>query len=55
MDVDEAELPEMRRATRWAAEVTDRNTGRRYLVRDFPCGLGCRCDAVIVRELTVRH
>lgn len=33
------------------AEVVDLVTGRLFLVRKADCGLGCRCAAVVVREV----
>lgn len=40
----------------WQGTVTDLQTGRSFLVRSAPCGLGCWCDAVVVREVEpVRH
>lgn len=34
----------------WRATVTDLKTGRRWRVRDAPCGASCRCAATITSE-----
>jgi hypothetical protein len=40
------------RPPQWEAEITDQNTGKRYLVRAAACSLPrCFCDAVIIKNL----
>jgi hypothetical protein len=35
----------------WQAEITDLNSGKRYLVRGCACTIPrCHCDAEIIRE-----
>jgi hypothetical protein len=38
-------------ASRKQVTITDVFARRRFKVRRAPCGLGCRCDAVIVQEI----
>jgi hypothetical protein len=49
--VSDEDYSKMKRGGPWRAEITDLNTGKRYLVRGAACGCrGCRCDAVIVKD-----
>jgi len=57
LDLSEEDHAKTSRGQEWEAQVTDRKTGRSYVVRGADCGLpGCWCDAEIVREVeAVRH
>lgn len=51
MSISDADYLKIERGRSWRAEVTDLNTGKRYLVRGAACGLpGCCCDAAIVKQ-----
>ena len=50
--VSDHDIQTVRQAGKRPYTVTDLITGKRFLAKRAPCGLGCRCDAVVVEELS---
>jgi hypothetical protein len=54
-DIDLAKIKAWHRQPGSEAVVTDRTTGKRYLVRSAECQIpGCHCDAVVVSEANLQ-
>lgn len=50
--ISDGDLAKIKRGCAWQAEVTDIQSGRRFLVRDADCSIPhCHCAAVVLREL----